>query len=221
MKPYMPVHVRIADDHEIYRSGLRLMLKRQEEVTLVGEAENGKEVIELYTRLKPDVILMDIVMPVQDGISATAYLTKHHPRVNVIALSMFNEDNLVIDMLEAGAKGYLLKNADKNEIMAAIGSVQMHKPYYCKSTTTRLARMIATSPFNPFAKIKKPVFNNRETDIIRLICKEYTNKQMADELCMSSRTVEGYRLKIQEKLEVKGSVGIVIYAITHGIVKPE
>jgi DNA-binding NarL/FixJ family response regulator len=221
MKKYLPIRVLIADDHDIYRDGLRLMLRKQQEIELVGEAENGREVTELSQKLKPEVVLMDIVMPVQDGISATRYLQEHNPEISVIALSMFNEDNLVMDMLEAGAKGYLLKNADKKEIVEAIKSVYKQVPYYCRSTSSKLARMIARSKFNPYQQTEKVSFSEKELDIIKMICREMTNKQIGEKLFISGRTVEGYRLKIMEKIGVKSSTGVVIYAIKHGIFKPE
>jgi DNA-binding NarL/FixJ family response regulator len=215
------IRVLVADDHEINRDGLRLMLSRQPDVEYVGEAANGAEVIQLITTLKPEIILMDIMMPVKDGIETTRFLEAHHPEVSVIALSMFNEDNLVVDMLEAGAKGYLLKNADKKEILDAILSVFKQVPYYCRSTSAKLVKLIAQSKYNPFAKEGKVQFTPREIEIIKLICEELTNKQIGDKLFLSSRTVEGHRLKIQEKINAKSVTGIVIYAIKQGIYIPK
>ncbi|MEP7376064.1 MAG: response regulator transcription factor [Chitinophagaceae bacterium] len=221
MSDIKPIRVLIADDHEIYRDGLRLMFKRQDKVVLVGEAENGRQAIELNAIHQPDVILMDIMMPLMDGVSATKYLGKHFPKTPVIALSMYNDDNLVIDMLEAGAKGYLLKNADKDEIIEAIQAVYMHTPYYCASTTSKLAQMIARSKYNPYGSVAKLAFSDKEIAIMQLICEELTNSQIAEKLFISKRTVEGHRMKIQDKLQVKGSVGVVIYCIKEGLYKPK
>src|SRR5689334_24783353 len=110
------INVIIADDHEIFRDGLKLILKKQDGVQLIGEADNGRSLIESCRKHTPDVVLTDIVMPAVDGIEATKLLVKEFPQIAIIALSMFNEENLVVDMLEAGAKGYLLKNAEKDEI---------------------------------------------------------------------------------------------------------
>jgi two-component system response regulator NreC len=158
-------------------------------------------------------------MPVMDGIEATRRLTQSFPAVNIIALSMFDQDNLIIDMLEAGAKGYLLKNADKSEIIDAINSVYKNVPYYCRSTSVKLARMIGQSKFNPYKKIEKPSFSEKEIKIIQFICQEFTNKEIGKELYLSDRTVEGYRVKILGKMNVKSTAGIVIYAIKNGIYK--
>jgi DNA-binding NarL/FixJ family response regulator len=215
------IKVLIADDHEIYRDGLKMMLKKQQDIEWVGEANNGEEAIRLAEELHPEVVMMDIIMPVKDGIQATRYLNHHFPEIKVIALSMFNDDNLVVDMLEAGAKGYLLKNADKKEILEAVKSVHRSVPYYCRSASAKLAQLIGRSQFNPFKADAQTILTAREIEIIKLICQELTNKQIGERLYISSRTVEGHRLKIQEKINVKSVTGIVIYAIKHGIWVPK
>ena len=210
-----PVRILLADDHEIYLDGLQAMLQKQADMEVIATAANGQTCIELAERLQPDIILTDIIMPVMDGIAATRELTKSHPEINIIALSMFDQDNLIIDMLEAGARGYLIKNANKSEILDAIHSVYNNIPYYCRSTTTRLARLIGQSRYNP-KQLKEVIsFSEREKEIIRLICEEKTTKEIAEKLFMGSRTVEGYRIKILEKMQVHGVAGIVIYAIKH------
>jgi DNA-binding NarL/FixJ family response regulator len=219
MKLSIPIRLVIADDHEIYRDGLKIMLRKQSDIEVIGEASNGKELVELTRKLEPDIILTDIVMPVMDGIDATRRLTQMYPAINIIALSMFDQDNLIIDMLEAGAKGYLLKNADKAEIIEAIKSIFKNVPYYCRSTSVKLARMIGQSKFNPYKKIEKPSFSEKEVKIIQYICQEFTNKEIGRELYLSDRTVEGYRVKILGKMNVKSTAGIVIYAIKNGIYK--
>lgn len=219
MAHYAAIKVIIADDHEVYRDGLRTMLSKNENIEVVGEAGDGNELIRITNRTNPDIILTDIIMPSMNGIEATKYLTQNVPAVSVIALSMFNEDNLILDMLEAGAKGYLLKNANKSEIIEAVKSVYHNTPYYCRSTSIKLARLIASSKFNPFHKVEKISFNDKEIQIIRLICEELTNKEIANKLFLSIRTVEGYRQKIMEKTTAKTTAGIVIYAIKHGMYK--
>src|SRR3982751_6497386 len=157
----------IADDHEIFRDGLAMMLAKQPKITLEGQAEDGKELIELVKTKNPDIVLADIKMPRMDGIEATKFLTAHFPDVRIIALSMFDEEELIVEMLEAGAKGYLLKNADKQEIIEAITCVYQDNIFYCRQTSARLAAMIVKSRFNP-SKEAVPVFTERETEIIRL-----------------------------------------------------
>jgi DNA-binding NarL/FixJ family response regulator len=207
------INIILADDHEIFRDGFRVMISKIQEMNLIGEAQNGKELIKLTKKLNPDIIITDIKMPVMDGIEATKQLKTEQPKVGIIALSMFNEEHLIVDMLEAGAKGYLLKNANKEEIIAAVKAVYNDQPYYCKDTTKKLAQMIAHSNFNPYKKTTKPSFSEKEITIIKLICEEYSNKEIAEQLNLSRRTVEHYRERILEKVEAKNTAGIVVYAI--------
>jgi two-component system, NarL family, response regulator NreC len=206
----------IADDHEIFRDGFKLMLTKYPEIFLAGEAENGKQLVELVQKIKPDVVITDIKMPMMDGIEATKKIIELLPNTGIIGLSMFDEDDLIVDMLEAGAKGFLIKNAGKEQIIEAIKTVYNNDPYYCKSTSHKLTNMIAKSKFNPYKITPKVTFNEREKEIITLICKEFANKEIADKLFLSVRTVEGHRLKILEKMNVKNTVGLVVYAIKNG-----
>lgn len=218
-KAYAPVNVLIADDHELYREGFRVMLKKNTDFFLMGEAENGQELVKLAGVLRPDIIITDIKMPVMDGIEATRILKTSYPQIGVIAISMFDDENLIVDMMEAGARGYLLKNAHKNEIFDAIRTVHEDKTYYCHHTSAKLAKMLASSKFNPYKKAKKAEFTEKELEVIQLICQELSNKEIASKMFLSTRTIEGYRQDIQDKMDVKNVAGIVIYAIKHGLFK--
>jgi DNA-binding NarL/FixJ family response regulator len=157
-------------------------------------------------------------MPKMDGLEATKALSAEFPNIGIIALSMIDEETLIIDMMEAGAKGYLLKNAHKNEIVEAIKAVNDHHIYYCDGTSAKLSRMIAKSDKIPFnKKSSRPDLSQKEIDIILLLCEEMTNKEIADRLGLSIRTIEGYRDKILEKVGARNSAGIVIYAIRNKI----
>ncbi len=217
MKTTTPISIIIADDHEIFRDGFKVMLKKYPEIKLLSEAENGKELIALVEELKPDVILTDIKMPKMDGIEATKQLVRNNPGINIIALSMFDEDNLILDMLEAGARGYLLKNTHKEDIIEAIKTVNNEETYYCKHTSTKLIRLISKSRFNPYSKTPKMQFSEKETEVVRYICEQLSNKEIAVRMNLSVRTIEGYREKIQEKMNVKNSAGIAVYAIKSGM----
>ena len=214
---YLPIRIVLADDHEIFRDGFRVMLKKQSAVELIGEASDGKELLELVEQLQPDVVVTDIKMPNLDGIQATRILTKQFRDIGVISLSMFDEENLIIDMLEAGAKGYLLKNAHKDEIIAAIEAVHRDQTYYCNDTSRKLTKMIAESSFNPNRRPVHPDFTERELKVIRFICEEFSNKEIALQLNLSVRTIEGYRDKIQEKINARNTAGIVVFAIKNRI----
>ena len=210
----------MADDHEIFRDGFKLTLSRVPGVQLVAEARDGQELVEMVALHQPQVVITDIKMPIMDGIQATRKIASQWPGIGIIGLSMFDDEELVIDMLEAGARGYLIKNANKVELIEAINTVYNHGTYYCQHTSNTLAQMIGNSKFNPFAKKAKPDFSDKEVEIILLICAENTNKEIGEKLFLSTRTVEGYRQKIFEKLEVKSSVGLVVYAMQNKIFYP-
>lgn len=212
-----PIDIILADDHEIFRDGFAVLMNKIPGINLIGEACNGMELIELARELKPDLIVTDIKMPVMNGIDATIQLKKELPDIGIIALSMFDEEPLIIDMLEAGAKGYILKHAQKDEIIAAVKSVYNNEPYYCTETNNKLVQMIANSTFNPYKKFSKPKLSKKEIDIIKLICREKSNKEIASTLYLSIRTVEGHRERILEKINAKNSVGLVLYAIKNKI----
>lgn len=207
----------IADDHQMFREGFKVLLKNQPELELIGEAENGKELLELVATQPPHVAFVDIKMPVMDGIEACKRIKTKFPDIHIIGLSSYNDDNLVVDMLEAGARGYLLKNTSRQELLEAAMTVYEGGVYYSKATSDKLSRMIGKSKFNPY-RIQSPViFSKRETDIIQLMCKQLTNREIATQLNLSIRTVESHRENILEKTGAKNSIGMVIYAIKHGI----
>jgi DNA-binding NarL/FixJ family response regulator len=215
------IRLIIADDHEIFRDGLALMLSKQDAVTLVGQASDGHELLQLVDETKPDMVLTDIKMPRLDGISGAKILLQRYPQLKIIALSMFEEEDLIVEMLEAGAKGYLLKNADKKEILEAIITVNEGNIFYCKHTTAHLASLIVKSKFDSRIKGHSNLFTDREKDIIRLICRQHTAQEIGDLLFLSKRTVEGYRTRILEKMDVKNTAGVVIYALKHNIIREE
>jgi DNA-binding NarL/FixJ family response regulator len=220
MQTHGSIKVVLADDHEIFRDGLRLMLQKHPEIELLAEAEDGRELIEHIKKLNPDLVITDIKMPRMDGVAATRHIVEHYPNIGIIALSMFDEDDLIIDMLEAGARGYLLKNADKNETLDAIKSVYAGQAYYCRQTSGKLAQMVARSKFNPYRHQVKPVFTDREKEMIKYICEGLTNKEIAAKVFLSVRTVEGLRMKMLEKMDAHNTAGIIIYAIKNNLYTP-
>ncbi len=212
------IRLVIADDHEIFRDGLALMLSKQEAVVLTGQAGDGEELLRLVADTRPDIVLTDIKMPRLGGIAAAKILLERYPNLKIIALSMFDEEALIVEMLEAGAKGYLLKNADKREILEAILTVHEGDIFYCKHTTAKLATLIVRSKLDFHKKFQEPLFTDREKEVIRLICRQHTAQEIGNLLFLSKRTVEGYRTRILEKMEVKNTAGVVIFALKHHLI---
>lgn len=209
------IQIVIADDHPIFLEGMHLLLEKQEELKILGQAGNGKELLKIVGREKPDVVITDIEMPLMNGIEATKEIKKEFPGIGVIGLTMYQDEHLIVDMLEAGANGYLLKSTTKEELIQAAQSVYEGKNYFCNNTTMRLSQMIAKSK-----TVQQPVkneFSQKESEIIQLICEQYASKEIADKTNLTLRTVEKYRDKIMEKTGARNMVGIVIYAIRNGI----
>lgn len=218
VKTYPHVRIVIADDHPLYIDGFKSLLKKLHSrgIEYSGEALNGKELVELVEKQKPDIAFTDVQMPEMDGIAATKIIKTKYPATKVIALSGFDETSLILDMIEAGASGYLLKNTSKNELLQSIEAVQNGKLYYCAGTSEKLALHIKSNTHQSTA----PNISASEKQIIVLICKGLTNKEIASHLKLSKRTIENYRDKIMEKLEVSTTMELAMYAVKNGIYKP-
>ncbi|HEY8930191.1 MAG TPA: response regulator transcription factor [Mucilaginibacter sp.] len=212
------IKLAIADDHKIFRNGLKATLEDCEDFDLILEASNGKQLAAMLTDVKPDVVLMDIKMPEMDGIQTTAFIKQRYKDVKILALSMFNEDKYIVDMMKAGASGYLLKNAEPEEIIEAISTVFYKDYYFNEHLSITLIKQLAgnNNPGNPSQSLAD--FNEREIEVLRLVCQEYSNQEIADKICLSVRTVEGYRARLFEKTRSKNLVGLVIFAIKTGII---
>jgi DNA-binding NarL/FixJ family response regulator len=221
MKLYIPVRMILADDHELFRDGFIAMLKKEPDIEIVGEAKDADELIKLTRELKPDVIVTDILMPPgMNGIEATKKILTEFPEIGIIALSMFNDENLLSQMIEAGAKGYLLKNAHKDEIIEAVKTVYRGHNYYCKSTTIKLTKILTNDTFFREGQNRKTLFSEKERAIIVMICKGFSSQKMADELHRSIRTIESHRKNICRKINAKNVADIINYAIKHKIYIP-
>ncbi|MCO5950783.1 response regulator transcription factor [Mucilaginibacter flavidus] len=212
------IKLAIADDHKIFRNGLKATLEDCADFDLVIEASNGKQLLGMLTEVKPDVILMDIKMPEMDGIQTTTAIKQKYKDVKVLALSMFNEDKYIVDMMKAGASGYLLKNAEPEEIIEAISTVFYKDYYFNEHLSITLIKQLAgnNNSNNPSQSLAD--FNEREIEVLRLVCQECSNQEIADKICLSVRTVEGYRARLFEKTRSKNLVGLVIFAIKTGII---
>ncbi len=212
------IRIVIADDHEIFRIGLKALFSDQPDFQIAGEADDGKTLISVLRNTTADIVLTDINMPKQDGISASRVIHKEFPGIGIIGISRSNEIYRINHMIEAGAKGYLLKNIDKEEIFHAVTEVHQKQNYYCRSTMSALVNSYSSIlSISQAGKPQASKLTDKEIRIIKLICDEFSAKEISNEFFQSCRTVEGWRLKILEKLNVKNTAGIVKYAIRNGI----
>lgn len=217
MRKTTPITVIIADDHQVYRDGLRALLSKDQAIKVVAEANTGKRLVELVAEFGPQVVITDLRMPQMTGIEAIREIVAGFPAVKIIVLTIFDNENLIIDALEAGAVGYIIKNAQQGEIIHAVKTVFAGQPYYCLSTTPQFAKKILDSRFNPYGEPPIVTFSDIERQIISLICNEATNSKIAKEMNINQRTVETIRSQIFEKINVKTSAGLVIYAVKNGL----
>ncbi|MDE3184451.1 MAG: response regulator transcription factor [Bacteroidota bacterium] len=214
------IKVLIADDHDVYRDGLKMLLQSDGTIDVVEEARNGLELLEMAPQYSPDVIITDLMMPGKSGVEAIKELFESGYK-RIIAISTFESEQLIVDALHAGVSGYIIKNAKRGEIIQAVKEVYSFNKYYCKSTSLRLAGMIDELKVNRATKEKLDLFSEKEKEIIRLICEEKTSEEIASILFMSKRTVDGFRSRILIKMNVRTVAGVALYAIRNHIFLPK
>ena len=212
------VKILIADDHDLIREGLKSLLEPEPSITIIAEAINGEEVLAQIKQLPElDIILMDINMPVMDGIDTTLKIKENYPEIGIIVLTMYNRKEFVKNLIASGADGYVLKNSGKKVLMEAINCVAGGEPYYEKEITRTI-----------MSTFKKPLsyrtnvdveLTEREKDVIRLIVRGKSTEEIAEQLFISKHTVDTHRKHILAKLEVKNVAGIIRYAFQTGLVK--
>jgi DNA-binding NarL/FixJ family response regulator len=208
----------LVDDHSLLRMGLASLVQNLG-YAVIFEADDGKEFLEkLGQHALPDVVLMDINMPQMDGFETTQWLKQHHPGINVLALSMYDNETSIIRMLKCGAKGYILKDSEPAELKAAIEDVMQKGFYYSDLVSGKLIHAINKLDGTGSSLKSLVQLNDRETDFLKYACTEMTYKEIADKMFVSPRTIDGYRDALFEKLNLKTRVGLVMYAIKNGIV---
>jgi two-component system, NarL family, invasion response regulator UvrY len=209
------IKVILVDDHIVLRKSLAVLIGMLQGFTVIGQADNGQQFInQLDEGELPDIVLMDITMPVMDGVETTKWLKQNYPSIRVVALSMLKNDLIVIRMLKNGARGYLLKDCDPTELKQAMTEVHEKGYYYNEWLTPKMKRIGMEENLLP----SKIMMNERELIFLRLCCTEKTYKEIADEMGVSVRTVDGYRDALFQKLQVSTRVGLVLYAIKNELV---
>ncbi|MDB4926396.1 response regulator transcription factor [Mucilaginibacter sp.] len=207
------IRIAIVDDHTLFRNGVAALMREFDDLQVLFEADNGYQLQQMITRHPlPQVILMDINMPVLDGYGATTWLKQNHPTVKVLALSMFEDDRAVIQMIKCGACGYLLKESSPREVHEAIKVIAEKGMYINDLVSGKMVRSLTNTE-------SVPVFSKNEAAFMELCCTELTYKEIADQMFISPRTVDNYREALFQKLNLKSRIGLVLYAIQNDMVK--
>ena len=212
------LRILLADDHILMRSGLRALLDRQPNLEVVGETENGRETVALAASLKPDVVVMDVGMPILNGIEATQTIVTQNPTVAVVILSMHADESYVMRALKAGARGYLLKDSAAADLIGAIQAISQGKSFFSPKVSRILAEDYVRVLKQKGAVDTYDLLTSREREILQLLAEGKTNKEVAIALNISPYTVETHRSHILQKLNLHNSAELVLYAVRKGII---
>ena len=227
------IRIILTDDHAILRDGIRALLAREPDMRVVGEAADGRALLDLLAHTAADVVLMDVNMPGLDGFAVMPFLREAHPGVRVLVLSMLDHENYVYRMLQAGALGYVLKNADITEITHAIRTVAAGRQFLCTEIGLALLHRTIGLPLPPVPDAVTPIpatrpagaaelsgreLSGRELEVLRLIAEGLTNQEIADTLFTSKRTIETHRQNIIEKTQAKNTAALIRYAMSQGLI---
>jgi DNA-binding NarL/FixJ family response regulator len=213
-----PIKVAIADDHALFRTGVKTSLSGHKDIQMIAEAENGMQLLNLLKHIKPDVILLDIHMPIMDGYTALPEIKKLYPDMKVIMLSMNNDPSIITRMMEIGANSYLTKESDSETIYHAIRTCFEQEFFFNDLTNKALLNGLRMKK-PAEASIPEVNLNEKEVTILKLMCEEKSTKEIADIVDLSPRTVEAIRDKLKTKTGVKSMAGLVMYAVKAGIVE--
>lgn len=212
------INILIADDHKIVRDGIISLLANENEFNIVAEAEDGYTVLDILKEEQVDIIIMDISMPKMNGIECTLKVKQLYPDIQVLILSMYNEEQYVNEVFKSGASGYILKNSGKEELINAVKKVSSGKPYYSPEITQTYIKSLVKPP-----KKKTEIDNkineltSRELEVLELIVNEFSNQEIAEKLFISIRTVDAHRRNLLFKIGAKNTAGLVKFAISRGI----
>ena len=216
------IKVILVEDHLVVRNGIKLLLTSSGGIEVIDEASNGGELFELLAKgIIPDVVITDVNMPVMDGLEVVKYLSEQYPTIKVIFLSMLNTVDQVVEAFAKGAKGYLVKNVGFDELVFAVKHIAAGGHYICEELSMQMLELLSTEGTAP--SIKKDLeikldLSERENEVLQLISEGFTNMEIADQLFLSKRTVEGHRQSLINKLKVKNSAELIKYAVQQNLV---
>ena len=217
----MSINTFLVEDHDIVRNGIKALLKSQPDITIVGEASNGLEALEKLKYIQPDLLLMDMNMPVMDGLAGTRKIKAYFPAIKILVLSMHDHESYLIDMLEAGADGYILKNASTDELMFAIRKIANDGIYIGTEFTLNMLEKYKSSGgfiLNNKSKLDLKI-SDREMDVLKLVAKGHTNNEIAKQLFTSVRTIETRRKNLLDKTKTTNTATLIHFATLNGIIR--
>jgi len=215
--PSRPIKVAIADDHALFRAGVKTALSVRKDIEMIAEADNGMQLLNLLKHIEPDVILLDIQMPLMDGISTLPEIRKLYPEIKVIILSMHNDHSMISKLMEVGANSYLTKNSDSETIYQAIKTCFEQEFFFNDLTNKALLSGLRTKKMDHAPEDIQ--LNDKELRILKLMCEEKTTKEIADIVDISPRTVEAIRDKLKTKTGAKSMAGLVMYAVKNKLLE--
>jgi two-component system, NarL family, response regulator NreC len=213
-----PVRIVLADDHTILRNGLRLVLERQAGFSVVGEAANGREAVEVVARQAPDVVLLDIAMPMLNGIEAAKKISAEQPRTAIVILSMHSDEGYILRALKAGARGYLLKDSADSDLIQAIRAVSAGKAFFSPAVSRVLADDYLRQVRQQGVEDPYDLLTPRERELLQLIAELKSTKDIATLLCVSPYTVDTHRSNLMQKLNVHSIPELILYAVRKGVI---
>ncbi|MGA3024085.1 MAG: response regulator transcription factor [Bryobacteraceae bacterium] len=213
-----PIRILLADDHSILREGLRMLLERQNEFAVVGDASNGREAVEMAEACDPDVVIMDLAMPGLNGIEATRRITAHSPRTAVVILSMHADESYILRSLKAGARAYLLKDSLKTDLMDAVRAAVRGKSFFSPKVSQVLKEDYVNELEAKGAEDTWDLLTDREREILQLVAEGKTNKEIAVVLNISTYTIDTHRGHILQKLNLHSAPELILYAVRKGII---
>ncbi len=205
-------NVLLVDDHQMFLDGLEFILSKEPDLSVIAEANNGKNALPLVKNMQVDLVITDINMPEMDGITLTKHIKQEYPHIKVLVLSMHNEKSIISQIMQSEADGYVLKNCRKQELLLAIRTVLDNGTYYCKE----VANLIREN-YKTLTSQEKIELTPREKEILELIVQEYSSQEIAEKLHISKRTVDTHRINIMEKTNSNTLIGLIKYAIQHKI----
>jgi DNA-binding NarL/FixJ family response regulator len=212
-----PIKVIICDDHALFRSGVKIALSHKKDVEIIAEAENGQQLLNALKAIQPDVVLLDITMPIMSGIETLPEVKKLYPDLKVIMLTMHNDHTMIAKLMEMGANSYLTKDSDSDTIHEAIVTCHKNEYYFNALTNMALIDGLKTKRSNDSGLNIDAQLNEKEMHILKLMCEEKSTKEIADMVDLSPRTVEAIRDKLRAKTGAKSMAGLVLFAVKNGI----